>query len=1164
MHIFLPQRHRAIIHSSFIALCLCGLLFLLCGSARAQSITGSLTGLITDEKGAPLEGAVVRAVNLTTGFDYGKVTDGEGRYRIDLLLPGEYKIIAEKTGYISAAIDRFLIEVNREKLITVPPIQLVNTASATFSAAVAAAPRPEDALQANFVDGTLRGSATVDIIDALPLPGVRSFDTLALLVAGVAPAPQTFGANGPGIGSGVGSAGQFSVNGQRARSNNFTIDGSDNNDQEVGVRRQGFITPTGQAVETIFEFQISTTLSDAEAGRNAGGIINVVSRTGANRVNGEVHSFFTDSSVNARDYFDLSGGDNPKKNPFTRVQSGAIVGLPIRSDRLHLFGAFTQQIINRGQESHFAVPTENERASSFIFARGSSQLGTDLLDPSFYPLPNNAGGPFGSNTLTRVLPASGDGSLITIKLDYRLPEIFRPSVFNARYNFTDDEAQIPVVDGAINSGIIALTRTQNLALSLNTDISSGSANQLRFSYGRTALDFAEAPGSPFIFQSHARSSDRTGDGIPDGLTGPIGRALFLPFSAIGVDPYNFPQQRAGNTFQFADTYIFTRGRNTIKIGADIRRVQINSRLDRNYRAQLAFTPGYLRLATGRLTTVTGADFAALGLPSDIFQALAVTPDSTLALRFTELNLFFQDQLRVAPRVTLTIGLRYERNSVPRDATGRLERSLRLTDRDLPAFDRSSIFSESFLNALGAQRAFLGDREEIYTADNNNFAPRLGLAWDLRGDGRSALRAGYGLFYDPLLGTIASQSRNGFPNFIPINFGSAILFPQILSANPAFLRFGENLSIPLIRPGTLNTIGLSEDLFVAGIGRLFTVGGFFVGSGFGAGVTLPDKSLRSPYTHQFSLSYEQTFLNRYTATLAYVGNTGRKLIRTSAPNGGQFTAIGLVSVPASLPAVLPVLKRPNPLLGAVTLFSSSASSNYHALQATLERRIYDTIGFQLSYTYSHAIDDVSDIFDLSGSFALAQDELSRREGLRAERASASFDVRHRFTSAFYLNSPFSKNRFLRDLQLAGIVTLQSGPPFTVNTSIDANFDGNLTDRLNSIMGLQISDEGPVRIKLQNGVSPLSLIALPDTDNPNNGAIGRNTFRAAGIASVDLAITKKIVLRENTGLALRMEVFNLFNRAHFGIPVRVLETPGFGSSFNTILPARTVQFALRYYF
>src|SRR5439155_18407213 len=199
-------------------------------------------------------------------------------------------------------------------------------------------------------------------LQSLPLPGIRTFDTLALLVPGVTEPPQSISDNpGPGLGAGVGTSGQFSVNGMRARTNNFTVDGSDNNDQDVAVRRQGFLSQIPQSIESIREFQISTLLWDSELGRNLGAQVNAVSKTGSNKIRGQAYGFLTDSSLNARNFFDFTGGPSEKEDRFTRVQTGIALAAPIVKDRTHFFGSFEFQNINATQEQHFASPRADER-----------------------------------------------------------------------------------------------------------------------------------------------------------------------------------------------------------------------------------------------------------------------------------------------------------------------------------------------------------------------------------------------------------------------------------------------------------------------------------------------------------------------------------------------------------------------------------------------------------------------------------------------------------------------------------------------------------------------------------------------------------------------------------------------------------------------------------
>jgi hypothetical protein len=334
-------------------------------------------------------------------------------------------------------------------------------------------------------------------------------------------------------------------------------------------------------------------------------------------------------------------------------------------------------------------------------------------------------------------------------------------------------------------------------------------------------------------------------------------------------------------------------------------------------------------------------------------------------------------------------------------------------------------------------------------------------------------------------------------------------------------------------------------------------------GGGLAFILPDANFRTPYSQQWNVQLQQQFGQNFTASIGYVGSTGTKLIRFRTPNMGPNT-LGLLRrnagaqigfEPTSMAS-----NRPIPELGPFTVIESAASSNYHSLQLSINKRFSDGLQFSSAYTYGQIIDEVSDVFDTAGTFNLPQDN----HNLRAERAAAAFDIRHRSITYFNYQLPFFKdNRWFGDYQLAGVLTLQTGQPFTVNVALDANIDGNLTDRP-SVAIFQQVDRGINRL-VTDITDPESQIAAAIGRNlGNSGFLGRNTQRAPGLASMDLAVIKKFALTDRQTLLIRTEIFNLFNRTHFAVPVRTIGAPAFGRAVSTALPARIIQFAVKYQF
>jgi hypothetical protein len=1169
-------------------------------AATQDTTTGGVVGSVLErETRTPLTGASVMFLKVSNGRRKEGLTSSQGRYVLVQLEPGTYTVSAEKAGYASFEKTGIVVPLGTQKLM-IPAFELrrlapaaarqrgsgpggmaagfqfrVITVAARAGSQDDRAGLTQDQIPAtpgtfsepgltslvSLQDWALRANFDSSIVPALPLRGRRTFDQLALLAPGVARAPFSLG-EGPAVGIGVGSVGQFSVNGLRSRNNNFTVDGSDNNDEDIGVRRQGFVALVPQSIESVEEFQILTAGFPAHFGRNSGSMVNAISRSGQAAAHGEIYGHFNEDSLNWRNFFDtafvdsinrgnLNGGRYSGKDS-THAQYGGVAGGPIVTDSLFYFVSGELQRSHGTALRHFLVPGKLERGlrvqdgfvpiddlQGFFNDRlipYSSNAGQSIL--SLYPLPNNAAGPFGEHNYSQAMPFEDNSEVFSTKLDWYPSEVHSIA---ARYNFTQDKSRIPFTGEAINSAIGARTRIQNLSLFLNSTTLTW-ANALRASYGRTRLAFPPENGSPLLFgsspigvQPDLTREVRTSFGRfgPFGVSGPIGQLSILPYSTIGVDVYNFPQGRVDNTYQVSDLVTRKGERHLTRAGFDIRRSQLNSFADRNSRPLVTF--GYGQVGTTCQQNpfcpfatddgvLHGTDLAAFGAPSGVFQALSTDPsaDTTIGLRLTQYDLFVQDDWKAGRNLTVNLGLRYELQTVPHETNNRIEKTFGLTPdqfghlEPVGSAENQRIIRAgnlAFDQALLGLQQFIDGRKRIYSADRNNFGPRIGFAWDPRGQGKTAIRAGYSIQFDANPGAFTSQSRNVFPTFAPVNLDLNFNRPTgIVINNPTFFRF-QPTQTPLIRPGTLNVYNLTGNEFATGLGTLFNqqpLSPTATLSSNGLAFTLPEKNLRTGYAQHVVFSAEQQFGDNWMASGAYVGTHGRHLPRFTTPNGGPISSPVLLSSlnqPLVLLDLPPQGGRPASSLGAFTVMQNSASSSYHALQLELQRRLSRGLQFRWNWTWSHAIDEVSDMFDARGFFALPQDTAHPER----DRASANFDARHRVSGFLTWNG-------FRGLSFALTGEFQTGQPYTVNTVEDRNGDGNLTDR---------------------------------------PGIGRNTMRAEGISTVDAAVTRTFRMADTKILKTRIEFFNVFNSANFGIPVRIMESPGFGTPFDTQLDSRSIR-------
>jgi hypothetical protein len=1041
--------------------------------AYAQTHRATVRGQVSDANGQSVAGAQIRLVHLGTNETRIIAAGAAGEFVLSQLLPGPYRLEIESTGYGKYSRE-FELQVNRIQRLDVTlevgplPVEVVNVT---------------DALPPLQKDSAAIGTVIENRqVVGLPLDG-RNFYELSLLVPGAVPAA-------PGSAGSVRGDFAFSVNGAREDGNNFLLDGVYNVDPKLntfGVR---------PSVDAIREFEMLTSTYDASFGRNAGAQVNVVLKSGSNRVHGSAYEFFRNGALDARNYFAPSDQPAPQ---YQRNQFGFSIGGPIRQDRTFFFGDYEGTRAREGITRVTNVPTLAERNGDF------SQSGLPApLDPltgqpfsggviasgrinpigraiaNLYPLPNRAV-PF-QNFVSS--PAQRDrNDTFDARLDHLLGA---RSSLTFRYSFGDRELFEPFTGATFSLvpgyGATIPRRSQNVMLSETHIFTSAFTNDLRLAFNRVALG---------VIQENAGTSINNLVGLPELSTNARDFGLSLinvtGFSPLGHEGNN-PQNSVTNTYQILDTATYARGNHLVKFGFDLRFVQQNAFRDVQSRGFLTFSQS---------AGLTGNALADLLLGSPFITGGARL-DNAQHLRTNSYNFFVNDSFRITPRLTLNAGLRYEYNSPSVDTKDRANIYDPLTQR---------------LVAVGTN----GVPRSGYAADKNNFAPRVGLAWTLGPEGRTVLRAGYGVYYD--------QS-----SLAP---GEALYF------NAPYFDFNLYFSLPGL-PLSLN------DPFPS----------FFP-------FPLPDsalaieRDLRTAYMQHWSLSLQQELGGSRVLEVAYVGSKGTKLLAGRDINQGQ-------------PTTLPFVIRPVPQFDDITILESRANSSYNSLQVRFQQRLDFGLSLLSSYTWSKSIDDASSFFTSAGDPNFPQNSFD----LRQERALSNFDARHRLSLSYAYDLPFGKGRaFLSDAglmtsvlggwQMNGIVTLQTGRPFTVALLPEIDNSGTGRSTLGFLGNDRPNVTGSASLDRRTPEQWFNTSAFVFPPRGTFGNAGRNILTGPGTENVNVSMLKNVALGERFDLQLRAEFFNLFNHPNFNLPDNFLGSPTFGRILSAQSP-RHVQFGLKLLF
>ena len=1093
-------------------------------NVAAQQITGSIRGTVSDPSGAVVQAAAVTAKQIETGLTRLAVTDKQGEYVLVELPIGHYQLEVQAKGFETYLQEGISLDVNQNAAVSVH----LELGSATQ--------RVEVSANATLVQTTVSSlGQTVmerEILD-LPLDG-RNFSQLGLLQPGVVPlTPGLLEAGGPARQNQA-----YAVDGQRPESNNFLIDGADNVSSVDG----GFVLKP--PIDAIAEFKILTHNADAEFGRNTGSTTNIVTRSGSNSFHGALWEFFRNDAMDASDYFTQS------VQPLKQNQFGATFGGPIIKDKTFFFGYYEGFRNRQGETVPATVPSLAERQGNFAelctsgftngfcndpnpadgqqlynFLTGDPVPNNQLtyIDPiaknvlPFFPLPNT-----GTNGFIATQTLSENNDQFGVRLDHYLSRV---DTLNFRYMYSSGPTTDPLSPVGANVPGFPVgedDRAQNFVAQETHVFSPNTIGVARFSFLR----------NKFLLDEHLNHESPSDLGFEYDPTLPS--AAGPPFIQVGGyasvgDPITGPRNTFQNTFDGSGSVSWIHGHHEFKFGGGYRRDQINA-------LQGIASNGFFVFSTFPFS-----DGFASFLSGQPVVFLQGGGDFSREIRERAFDAYAQDNYRITSNLTLNLGLRYE---LPLPAT---ENKNRMNLFVPGAQSRVIPNAPPGLLYPGDPGVPAG----LIPAQKTAFAPRVGFAWNPRGDAKTVISAAYGIFYEPY------YTGEGGPLQDPVSAPpylktQQISFPVNSFANPFYSP--NPFSQPFPEPMTLLVLS---------------------------------RNLHLPYAQDWNLNIQRSFGPDWLFQIGYVGTTGVRLPRFIEGDPAVFVP-GLDSSGNPISTENNVnqrrlysgctLAQPNNCVySSVGEIASIANSSYNALQTSLRKRFSYGLSFLASYTWSHSIDDVSS-FNITGSASqpvAGENDLAQNPfDLAAERGPSMFDSRNRFVLSYEWSIPFLQHssewygKILGNWQLNGIFTAMSGTPFTVFDSNDVSLQGQAPE----ISGFSSNrpnvignpNSGPRTVAEWFNVSAFQKLQ-PDPLGRFEvfGDEGRNAVEGPGYVDWDFSAFKNIPLTESKELQLRGELFNFLNHTNFRLPVSDIESPTFGQIQSDVGP-RVIQVALKFLF
>lgn len=1041
-------------------------------SPASAQVAAAISGKVEDSSGAVVSDATVTVKDLETGATRSAVTDASGNFRLLGLSVGPQEVRAEKHGFKATVRTGINLEVGQEV-----KLDLRLELGDVVQQVVVSGEAPIVNTSANSVSGVVGEREVKD----LPLNG-RSFDNLITLNPGAInysalKSAQTSTSNGN----------TFSVAGRRTTENLVLFNGI-----EYTGSSQLAITPGGVSgellgIDAIREFNVLTDTYSAQYGKRAGAQVSVVTQSGSNSLHGSVYEFLRNSALDARSYF--AQATNP---PFRQNQFGAAAGGPLKKDKAFLFGnyeGFRQAL----SVSSVAVVPDNQARQGFlpsattgVYSKVSNLNPAMLQYMSYWPQANGperlvptTGLPSGTASSFNNATQQVREDFGTLRADYNLASA---DTLSGSYTIDDGTSLVPLADPLFGSA--STLRMQVFSLQETHVFSPNILNTFRAGFSRAGFDLGSALSASFPSNLDFVTGAGPGGIVIGGGVSTTGTAAITsagPNNAAGAFNHR-------NLFTYTDDVQISKGKHQLSFGAWFQRVQDNEDSASRQLGQTTFTS----LTTFLQGTVSS------------FQVIPTATE--LGWRSLFGAWYAEDTIRLRPNLTVRLGLRHEFTTGWNEAFGRASNYL---------FDSSNVL---ITNPRVANSE--------YTKNNAKwlFSPRIGLAWDVFGNGRTAVRADFGTYYS-LIDDLA------------------FLINSLPPYNGALTFSGSLPSIIPITPGLPDPPSCSP--------TLSTGCATYAPQGI-----QPDA--KTPTVEEWNLSVEQEITGNTAFRVAYVGSHGYHGFLSIDPNaipaqicgnaagckagGTAFTAATLANAP-TVPTgteYIPVGKRPNPFLGAGFFWFTNGNTSYNALETEVTHRLSQGLQFRANYTWSKNLDINS---ALTGAQANNQPQMVMdRTDLRRDWGPSSLNATNQASISARYELPIGKgkrwlgssngieDKFVSGWQVNGIATLLSGFPFTPLVGSNRSGDGDTRNPDRPSFNPNFS--GPIIVGTQQQWFNPAAFVVPTQGTFGN--VGRGGFNGPGLANLDFSLFKTTALTERTNLEFRAEFFNLFNRVNFGPP------------------------------